>query len=270
MLRHLARAGLLALAQHGEIVGKRRHLVELVADHQHGKVATHGHLAHQAQHLLRLARRQHRGGLVQHEEGAAEIELLDDLQLLLLAGRHLGHLGVERQLERHRFHELGKLGALLAPVDDARHVLARNHEVLRPGQRRHEREMLVDHAKPQRRRVLRACDRNLVAIDRDLSRCWVVEAHHAFDERRLAGAVFAQQRVERARRHLDRHVVQRREAAEAHGHADGLDADRLARAGFGERRDPHGSFSTKALEFDTAPNTPPCILIILIAARWLP
>ena len=31
-----------------------------------------------------------------------------------------------------------------------------------------------------------------------------------------------------------------------------------------------GSASTQRVEFDTAPNTPPCILTILSAARWLP
>ncbi|ESZ18490.1 hypothetical protein X737_18135 [Mesorhizobium sp. L48C026A00] len=34
--------------------------------------------------------------------------------------------------------------------------------------------------------------------------------------------------------------------------------------------EPHGNWATKDAELDTAPNTPPCILIILIAARWLP
>ena len=37
-----------------------------------------------------------------------------------------------------------------------------------------------------------------------------------------------------------------------------------------DRSDAHGRFSTKLLELDTEPNTPPCILTILIAARWLP
>ena len=32
----------------------------------------------------------------------------------------------------------------------------------------------------------------------------------------------------------------------------------------------HGNCLTSAAEFETAPKTPPCILIILIAARWLP
>src|SRR5438874_8240628 len=36
------------------------------------------------------------------------------------------------------------------------------------------------------------------------------------------------------------------------------------------RRHGHGSASMSMVDVATAPNTPPCILIILIAARWLP
>ena len=46
-----------------------------------------------------------------------------------------------------------------------------------------------------------------------MPRVGVVEAHDAFDQRRLAGAVLAEQRVERAGLDLDRHVVERDEAA---------------------------------------------------------
>ena len=49
-----------------------------------------------------------------------------------------------------------------------------------------------------------------------------VEAHHAFDERRLAGAVLAEQRVECPGGNLDRDVVERGEAPESLGHADGF------------------------------------------------
>jgi hypothetical protein len=43
--------------------------------------------AHMAQHLVGLSRRQHRRRLVQDQEATAQIELLQDFQLLLLARR---------------------------------------------------------------------------------------------------------------------------------------------------------------------------------------
>ena len=57
----------------------------------------------------------------------------------------------------------------------------------------------------------------------------VVIAHDAFDERALAGAVLAEQRVERARPHLESNIVERDEVAEALGHGDGFDAERATR-----------------------------------------
>ena len=83
----LAAADLPAVAQHGQLVGEGGHLAELVGDHQDGEVAGLGHAAQQAEHLVGLARRQHRGRLVEDQEVLVEIELLEDFELLLLAGR---------------------------------------------------------------------------------------------------------------------------------------------------------------------------------------
>ena len=70
-------------------------------------------------------------------------------------------------------------------------------------------------------RGARIVDRVLLApIDQHLALVRPVVAHDAFDERALAGAVLAQQRMEGAGRDLHRHVVERGELAEALGHAD--------------------------------------------------
>src|SRR5260221_300751 len=128
--------------------------------------------------------------------------------------------------------------------------------------------MLVDHAEAERRGIARAGDLGLPAVDQHLAGGRAIEAHHALHQRRLAGAVLAEQRVERAGRHLDRDVVERRESAEAHRHADRLDADGRGRRSLAGMA--HGSRSTTEAERAMAPNTPPCIVTILIAARWLP
>ena len=110
-------------------------------------------------------------------------------------------------------------------------------------------------------------------IDEQLALVGLVIAHDAFDERRFAGAVLAEQRMERARPHLQRHLIERGELAEALGHVERFDAERLLRggrrrqaAGRDERRHlAHAMASMNFAESDTAPNTPPCILIILMA-----
>ena len=105
-LGDLAAAGLLAAAQHGHLVGEGHHLAELVGDHEDGELAGVCHAAHEAEHLVGLLRRQHRGRLVEDKQSALEIELLQDLELLLLAGRERADRHVERNLERHARQEV--------------------------------------------------------------------------------------------------------------------------------------------------------------------
>src|SRR5262249_49337524 len=76
------------------------------------------------------------------------------------------------------------------------------------------------------------------------------------------------QRMERAGPHLQLDIVERQEVAEAHGHGDGVDAERA-----GGRRsftDDHAMAPIRSSVVVTAPNTPPCILIILMAWSSLP
>ena len=88
----------------------------------------------------------------------------------------------------------------------------------------------------------------------------LVVAHDALDQRALAGAVLAEQRVHRARPQLQRDGVERDQRAEALGQATRLQGERLA----------HDSASSSAREVVTAPKTPFCILTIFSAAAWLP
>ena len=75
----LAGAGELAAAQDRDVVGEGHDLAELVRDHQDGQLALDDHVAEHAEHLVGLRRRQHRGRLVQDQEAALQIELLEDL-----------------------------------------------------------------------------------------------------------------------------------------------------------------------------------------------
>src|ERR1700722_3882729 len=111
--------------------------------------------------------------------------------------------------------------------------------------------------------VLRVGNRLLAATDDDVAFGGVVIAHDALHQRALAGAVFAEQRVEGAGTYFQLDIVEREEVAEAHGHGDGVDAEGARR-----RRglaDDHAIAPIRSSDFATAPNTPPCILIIFNA-----
>ena len=131
--------------------------------------------------------------------------------------------------------------------------------------------MLIDHAEAERVRGARIADDLLPVVDHQLAVVGLVIAHDAFDQRRFAGAVLAEQRVERAGPDLQRNLVERGELAEALGHVDRFDAEGFLHAvGDGSRRADqrghlaHAMASMNFAESDTAPNTPPCILTILM------
>ena len=121
-------------------------------------------------------------------------------------------------------------------------------------------------------RGARVVDRLFAVADQDLAVVRPVVAHDAFDERALAGAVLAEQSVKGAGLTFNDTCVERGELAEALGHRSfepSARRDRRRREMPGDL-DRHAIASMKAAEFDTAPNTPPCILIILMAWSWLP
>jgi len=107
----------------------------------------------------------HRGRLVENEKAPAQIELLEDFALLPLAGGNGRDLGVERHAKRHAGEKFLQSLALAHPIDHRRHVVARQHEILSDRHRRNEREVLIDHAQPERVRGARIVDDLLPVID---------------------------------------------------------------------------------------------------------
>ena len=223
----MAVPGELAAAQDGHLVGKSHHLAEFMRDHQNGESAARHHVAQHAEHFVGLAGREHRGRLVEDEKAALQIKLLEDFAFLPLAGGNRRDFGVERNAKRHARQKFFQRLALARPVNDRRHMVARQHEILRHRHRRHQREVLIDHAEAERMRGARIADDLLPVVDDELAGIGLVVAHDAFDERRFAGAVLAKERVERARPDFQRNLIERRELAEALGHVDRFDAERL-------------------------------------------
>ncbi len=220
--------------RHGVAIG--HDLAELVADHHDREFLPLGHAAQQAQDLVGLVRRQHGGGLIEDQEVLVEVEQLQDLEFLLLARGERRNRLVERHLERHPFHERGETRPFLLPVDHGRRVGPADDEVLGSGERGHQRELLVDHADAERPRVLRIAHLHLAAVHRDRAFVGLVEAHDAFHQRRLAGAVLAEQHVKLPGRNIDRDVIERREGAEPLGHPRHGEPDGLLARSRRERR----------------------------------
>src|SRR5580700_11822125 len=92
--------------------------------------------------------------------------------------------------------------------------------------------------------------------------------HDALDQRAFARAVFPNQSVKGSRRNFERNIVVGHEGAKTLGHVDQFDVEWLVVAL--RRRLIHAMALMNSRETATAPKTPPCILTMLIAARWLP
>ena len=223
---HRAAGHQAAPAQHGHIVGKGHHLAELVGDHHHAAITGMGAGCQRAQHLVGLLRREHAGGLIQDQQARLQEQLLQDLQLLLLASRQLLRRGVQVQLEGRGGHEGLQLGAHPLPVDHGGQGASRDQQVLGHRHARHHGEVLVDHADAQRPRHGGGMDVVLAAVQQHRAVVGPVVADDALDQRALAGAVLAQQRMHGAGPHCQAHVAQRGEGAEALGQPHRLQRQR--------------------------------------------
>ena len=87
--------------------------------------------------------------------------------------------------------------------------LDREHDVLGDRHDRDEHEVLVHHPDPARDRLLRRRHPDGLALDQDLALVGVVEAVEDVHERRLPGAVLAEQRMHLAAAEVEVDVVVR-------------------------------------------------------------
>ena len=190
----VALAGDLARAQHGRLVAQRADLVELVADVEDA-AALVGQAAQRLEELLDRLRRQHRRGLVHDEEARVLQQAAHDLDALPLADRHRVHVagGVERKsvLRRHVADARRKVVARAI-------ALQRERDVVGDRQRLEQREVLEDHADAEPARARRIGDDDGLAFPRDRPGVGLDRAVDDLHQRRLAGAVLAQHRVDLA------------------------------------------------------------------------
>src|SRR5690606_24920280 len=157
---------------------------------------------------------------------------LQDLHALLYPDRQVGDPGVEIDLEAVFPLQLRDLLARAGSALGQRQAaLGAEQQVLQDRERLDQHEVLVDHADAGPDRVLGALDPALFAVDPDRAPVGLVVAVEDVHERRLAGAVLADDAVDGAGgdRQVDVPVgVHRAEAL--------VDADQLNRRRRGWRR----------------------------------
>ena len=95
---------LAAGAQHGDAVGDRQHLPQLVRDEDDREPVRHEAPQHREE-TVGLLRREHGGRLVEHEDARTAVEHLEDLDPLPLADGEPRDAPVRRDVEAALAHE---------------------------------------------------------------------------------------------------------------------------------------------------------------------
>ena len=184
-------------------VGDVEHLVELVGD-EDDRLALGLERAQDREQLVRLLRRQHGRGLVEDEDVGAAVERLQDLHALLLADRDRLDLRVGLHGEAEALRDVAHPLARLVHVHERASVrLDAEDDVLRHRHHGDEHEVLVHHPDPEVDRLVRGADPLRLPAHADLALVGVVEPVEDVHQRRLAGAVLAEERVHLAGAELE-------------------------------------------------------------------
>ena len=182
------RGDVATVTQHGAHVAVLAHLGEAVRDEQHRAVAL-APPAHHGEHSLGQVRRQGGGDLVEEQQlrverqGAGEVEHAQERQ------RHVAHLLAE--VEAVEVH-LGEVPAHGADVG------AGEAQVLGDGEIADHRRVLEHRGESAATGVAGTAQGGRLAVDADRAGVGAQHAGEDLDERRLAGAVGAEQGVDLA------------------------------------------------------------------------
>ena len=216
----------LAIAHHGAPVGDGDDLVEAmgdVEDRDAGLLQAFDH-REEARHLALLQRSRR---LVENEHARIARERPRDGDRLALGEGQLIHplIEIERQIEpvervaRERQHaravEPPARQALTAPPEQRARRQVAEHHVLGDREGGDDAQLLADHRDAARVRVGGRPELDGLAVHKDAPRLGPVDAAEDLDQRRLAGAVLAHERVHLARRQVELHVIQRHGGVEA-------------------------------------------------------
>ncbi len=200
-----------------DTVADSTHLAQLVAD-EDDRQALGDEAAQCTEERLDLLWHEHGRGLIEDEHAAVARQGLDDLDALLLADREVLHdrIGAHGDAEAvGRLFDRSPRGGQV----EAHAGGAAEDDVLGDAHRLHQAEVLGDHADAGRDGVARGVDPDGGAVDLDAAGVRAGEPVQDAHQRRLAGAVLAEQSVDLTPRQGEVHRVVGDQVAETLGDA---------------------------------------------------
>ena len=186
-----------AVAHHGDGVAEAEDLVEAVGDEDQ-RAALVAEAAGDGEQPVHLDPAQGGGGLVHDQQPRVERDGLGDLEDLLVgdrqAQRGTARVDVDAEPGEERLG-LGVHGAAVDAVCPAER-LAAHEDVLGDREVREQRGLLVDHGDAGVLGLGGAVEVDLLVTEQELAGVAAVDAGDDLDQRRLAGAVLPDQRVD--------------------------------------------------------------------------
>lgn len=174
-------------------------------------------LAQVVEERVHFLRHEHGGRLVEDEDLGTAVEDLEDLHALPVGDTEVLDQGVGTYAEAVRVRDLLDLPAGLGT--DAVQLLAAENHVLQDREVVGEHEVLVHHADTAGDGVAGAVEGDLLPVDGDGALVRLLHAVEDLHQGRLAGAVLADQGMDRALADGDRDVLVGDDAGEALGDA---------------------------------------------------
>ena len=219
-----------AVAHHGDALAEREDLVQPVRDEQHGRAAGAQRLD-DAEEPVDLGLRERGRRLVHHDHARVGRERLGDLDDLLIGDREPARDAVGIELDAELVEEQLHLAPHAPPVDApaAAQRLRADEDVLRDRQVGEERGLLEDDGDAGCVRLRGRVEDDLDAVQQHAAAVGPVHAGEDLDERGLAGAVLADERVRLAAAQLDPAVLERAHRAEALARVVDDEQGRIAR-----------------------------------------
>ncbi len=181
-----------ALAQHGNTVGNRFYLVELVRN-DHNGLSVVAHVSQNMEQTLGFLRRKHGRGLVENQNVRTAIENLYDFNRLLLRNGHVVDFLVGVDLKAIEAADVADLLCHSLHIQKLLILQAQN-DVFCGSKDIYQLEVLVDHSYAQRKGVVWRTNCHGPVVYIDLSFVGIIDPRKHVHQRCLSAAVFTQQR----------------------------------------------------------------------------
>ena len=214
------------VAQHGYAIGDPVHLIDEVGD-EDDRDAARLEIAQDAEQKLGLVGVEAGGRLVEHQNPRVLFERASDGDQLLNRDRVRAERALRVDVDTEPREPLARDGARRAPGNQAEPArLAAKREVLGHRHGRDQIDFLVDRADAHRARLAGRADIDGAAVDADFAGVAADRAGHDLDQRRLAGAVLAHERMHFAGLDAEINAIERPDAWKRLGNAEHFDPRR--------------------------------------------